>query len=158
MRSIAFIISLSCLAFSCSGQSNSGVHEFPVQKSPEEWKEVLSEEEYEILREKGTEPSYSGDLLTEKRTGIYTCAGCNQELFKSNTKFESGTGWPSFYDAVNGKVVLQTDSSFFLLRQEILCSNCGGHLGHVFDDGPKPTGLRYCVNSLSLDFIPKEKP
>ena len=129
-----------------------------VVKTAAEWKRQLSEKEYHILREKGTEPSFSGDLLDNKKTGTYTCAGCQLPLFSSSTKFESGTGWPSFWQAINDVNVTNiVDRSYGMTRVEIVCSQCDGHLGHVFEDGPKPTGLRYCVNAVSLDFIEELK-
>jgi peptide-methionine (R)-S-oxide reductase len=119
----------------------------------EDWKVKLSKERYNVLRKKGTEPPFSGELLHNEKDGIYTCGGCGQELFRSDAKFNSGSGWPSFFDAIDeGRIRKERDISLGMNRIEISCSNCGGHLGHVFDDGPEPTGLRYCVNSLSLDF------
>ena len=124
-----------------------------VQKSEEEWKKTLTPEQYQILREKGTERPYTGKFNDHKEEGVYTCAACNHELFTSKEKFDSHCGWPSFYDAVaDDKIVVKTDFTHGMKRTEIMCANCGGHLGHVFDDGPKPTGLRYCVNSVSLNF------
>ncbi|RUO25726.1 peptide-methionine (R)-S-oxide reductase [Aliidiomarina minuta] len=117
-----------------------------------EWKEKLSPEQYRVLREKGTERPFSGALLDEKRPGIYVCAGCGTELFSADTKFDAGCGWPSFYQSLGDQVEYKEDVSMGMRRTEILCANCGGHLGHVFPDGPIPTGQRYCVNSLSLDF------
>lgn len=117
----------------------------------EHWRKKLSKSRYRILRERGTEPAFSGELLDNKKEGSYVCAGCGQLLFTSEAKFDSGSGWPSFYEAEDG-VESRPDSSLFMRRTEILCSGCKGHLGHVFDDGPKPTGKRYCVNSLSLEF------
>ena len=122
----------------------------------EEWKKKLTEEQYRVLREKGTERAFSGKLYTNHESGIYTCAACGTELFQSDTKYDSGSGWPSFYDAISkDKLKFETDPRYGMTRIEISCGNCGGHLGHVFDDGPNPTGKRYCVNSVSLDFKKK---
>lgn len=117
-----------------------------------EWREVLSEKEYHILRERGTEPKFSGEYLDVKADGSFACAGCGAELFDSETKFDSGSGWPSFYDAIDGSVEFREDTSHGMVRTEVVCARCGGHLGHVFDDGPDPTGKRYCINSAALDF------
>jgi peptide-methionine (R)-S-oxide reductase len=118
----------------------------------EEWQEQLTDEEYKILREQGTEPKFSGEYLGKDDDGIYRCAGCGAELFDSETKFDSNSGWPSFYDAKEGSVELREDRSHGMVRTEVVCARCGGHLGHVFDDGPDPTGKRYCMNSVSLSF------
>jgi len=127
-----------------------------IKKSEEEWKRILSSEQYHVLREKGTERPFTGKLLHNEKQGTYVCGACGNPLFISITKFDSGSGWPSFWDVVSqGAVKLKTDISLGMNRVEVLCSRCGGHLGHVFDDGPKPTGKRYCINSLSLNF--KEK-
>ncbi|MBH31683.1 MAG: peptide-methionine (R)-S-oxide reductase [Candidatus Marinimicrobia bacterium] len=124
-----------------------------VVKSEEEWQGCLTSEEYSILREKGTEMAFTGKYYKHSEEGVYTCAGCGQELFSSDTKYDSGSGWPSFWQPISKeKVATEKDNSLFMQRTEILCSRCGGHLGHVFNDGPRPTGLRYCVNSISLDF------
>jgi peptide-methionine (R)-S-oxide reductase len=129
-----------------------------VIKSEDEWKQELSPMEYKVLREKGTERPFTGDLLENKEKGTYVCAACGADLFSSETKFESGTGWPSFYAPVaEENVAAEPDDSLGMRRIEVLCSRCGGHLGHVFEDGPKPTGLRYCVNSASLDFEKSEE-
>jgi peptide-methionine (R)-S-oxide reductase len=123
--------------------------------SDEEWKAKLSPERYAVLRQKGTEPAWSGELLHVDGSGMFTCAGCGADLFQSDTKFESGSGWPSFYRALDeGTVNEHMDKSFGSIRTEITCARCGGHLGHVFPDGPAPTGLRYCVNSLSIEYKP----
>ena len=127
-----------------------------VRLSDQEWRERLTPEQYKILRQHGTEPPFTGKYVQVKDDGTYRCAGCGAELFNSGTKFDSGTGWPSFYEpAVAENIELREDRGLFMRRTEVVCKRCGGHLGHVFDDGPAPTGLRYCMNSCALDFEPQ---
>jgi peptide-methionine (R)-S-oxide reductase len=128
---------------------------FAVEKSDTEWRALLSAEQFRVLREHGTEARGASPLNYEKRTGIYHCAGCKQPLFESSTKYESGSGWPSFFRPLPDAVATTTDRSHGMTRVEVHCANCGGHLGHVFDDGPQPTGQRYCMNGMSLKFEPK---
>ncbi|MCF8257843.1 MAG: peptide-methionine (R)-S-oxide reductase MsrB [Flavobacteriales bacterium] len=126
---------------------------FPVQWSDGQWKSKLNEEQYRVLRQHGTERPFTGRYDMHFEKGVYSCAGCGEVLFRSGSKFDSGCGWPAFYQkAEDGKIVERTDSSFGMIRTEVLCGNCGGHLGHLFPDGPRPTGMRYCINSAALDF------
>lgn len=127
---------------------------FEVTKTKEEWKKILTPAQYHVLREQGTERAGTSPLDKEERKGNYACAGCNLPVFSSSTKFHSGTGWPSFYAPIKGAVGTTIDNSFFMTRIEVHCNRCGGHLGHVFPDGPKPTGKRYCINGVALKFIP----
>lgn len=125
-----------------------------LQLSEAQWRERLTKAQFHILREEGTEPPGSSPLLKEKRKGQFICAGCELPLFESATKYESGTGWPSFWDAIDGRIGTKSDYKLFMKRTEYHCARCGGHQGHVFDDGPRPTGLRYCNNGLALKFVP----
>ena len=130
---------------------------FPVTKSPDEWKKLLTPEQFRVLREHGTERAFTSPLDKQYGAGNYHCAGCNTLVYTSDTKFDSGTGWPSFWKPVDKGTATSVDRSFFSVRTEVHCANCGGHLGHVFDDGPKPTGLRYCMNGAAMTFVPAGK-
>lgn len=129
---------------------------FAVTYTEDEWRDRLTPEQFRVLRKHGTEPAGSSPLDDVKEAGTFVCAGCEQPLFKTETKFNSGTGWPSFYAPIDGGVGTTTDRSFFMTRTEVHCARCGGHLGHVFNDGPKPTGLRYCMNGVAMEFEPAE--
>ncbi|EAU40583.1 transcriptional regulator, putative [Fulvimarina pelagi HTCC2506] len=131
-------------------------HQFPITRTDEEWREMLTPEQYQVMRRHGTERPGSCALLSEKRAGTFTCVGCGQPLFVAKTKFESGTGWPSFDTPVDGAVEESRDTSHGMVRTECHCSQCGSHLGHVFPDGPPPSGLRYCINGVALNFEPAE--
>ena len=171
VKNILILITFSLVLFSCKNTINKEAYavsdssvvkdstyacDFEYNKSEEEWQKSLSPDQYRILREKGTERPFNNKYYNNKEAGIYNCAGCSQEIFTSETKFESGSGWPSFYAPLTaGNVQIHEDRSNGMIRKEVICSKCGGHLGHVFDDGPEPTGLRYCINSAALNFIKK---
>ena len=142
---------VALLLFGRSGSAGASLR-FTVNHSPDEWRHILGAQRYAILREAATERAFTSPLLNEHRRGVFTCAGCGLPLFRSTTKFESGTGWPSFWKALPHAVITRADHSLLMERTEVLCARCGGHLGHVFDDGPRPTGLRYCMNGLALQF------
>ena len=161
---VSFVVSSLVLFASCSQGQNTSVKTADtsetskimnekIQKTDDEWKNILSSDQFYVLRQKGTERPYSGKFEHFDEKGSYVCAACGNQLFNSDTKFDAGCGWPSFFDVIDKtKIITQVDSSHGMRRTEVMCAKCGGHLGHVFDDGPKPTQLRYCINSVSLDF------
>jgi peptide-methionine (R)-S-oxide reductase len=146
---------IGALVTGCSrGAAEASTETFEVNLSPEEWRKRLTPAQYDVLREAGTERAGTSPLNAEKRAGTYVCAGCDLPVYRSETKFESGTGWPSFYQPIEDAVRTRPDPGFFGPRTEVHCRRCGGHLGHVFDDGPRPTGLRYCMNGVAMRFEP----
>lgn len=157
MKYIIIIVAIAITACATQKKENN-MNEININKSEKEWKQELTDEEYRVLREKGTERPYTGEYNDFFEPGVYVCAACGHELFTSDTKFESHCGWPSFYDKIDKKNIKEIpDNSHGMNRTEVVCANCGGHLGHVFNDGPNPTGLRYCINSVSLNFVSKDE-
>ena len=160
MKNILLLVVLLTL-FSCKGQSNNEAasnQKYQINKSETEWKKSLTAEEYEVLRKKGTERAYAGQYVNTFEKGKYVCAACNNLIFNANAKFRSDCGWPSFDQAIKGSVIYHDDNSLMMQRTEVLCAKCGGHLGHVFDDGPiATTGKRYCMNSIAMKFVPEIK-
>jgi peptide-methionine (R)-S-oxide reductase len=156
MKNQLFTLLLLFLIFSCQGQDKTKNSKLEIQKSEAQWKKELTPEQFEVLREKGTERPFSGKYVNTFEKGTYVCAACSNLLFYSDAKFHSDCGWPSFDKAIKGSVTYITDSSFGMSRTEVNCAKCGGHLGHVFDDGPTKTGQRFCTNSVSVKFIPSK--
>jgi peptide-methionine (R)-S-oxide reductase len=148
----AAVLGIAAFAAKAARADNPG--RYAVTHTGEEWRKLLGADRYYILRENGTEPANSSPLLAEHRAGVYRCAGCSQPLFSSKTKYDSGDGWPSFYRPLENAIATRTDYELVEPRTEVHCSRCGGHLGHLFDDGPPPTGLRYCIDGLALIFVP----
>jgi len=151
---VAALVATGVLALHWRGRANAAADIFEVTRTPEEWQKLLTPEQYAVLRQEDTERPFTSPLNNEHRKGTFVCAGCDLPLFLSDTKFDSGTGWPSFYAPIDGAVAQRTDYTFGIVRDEVHCRRCGGHLGHVFNDGPKPTGLRYCMNGVALKFVP----
>ncbi len=151
-RSLIHIASTSALAMALGSRFVRAGEMFEITKTPEEWQKVLTPAQFATLREEDTEAKFSSALLEEHRKGTFNCAGCALALYSSEMKYDSGTGWPSFFDHLPNAIATKDDNGLFVARTEVHCSRCGGHLGHVFDDGPKPTGLRYCMNGVALNF------
>ncbi len=147
-------LGLSLVGLAGKGATGAEAETFAVTHTDAEWRKLLTASQYDVLRQQGTEPPFSSPLDHEARDGVFDCAGCGLALFSSRTKFDSGTGWPSFWRPLENAVGESRDASFLMTRTEVHCRQCGGHLGHVFDDGPKPTGLRYCMNGVALAFTP----
>jgi peptide-methionine (R)-S-oxide reductase len=150
----AGVFGLAAMAWSTRRPAEAAASKFRVVHTDAEWRAMLQPAAYQVLRHEGTEPPFSSPLDHEERAGLYSCAGCDTKLYSSTTKYDSGTGWPSFWAPIEGGVVTATDNSLFMARTAVMCASCGGHLGHVFDDGPKPTGLRYCMNGVAMKFLP----
>jgi peptide-methionine (R)-S-oxide reductase len=153
-RRLFNLSALSIMGFGLTARAAAPEEKFEVMKTPEEWKKILSPEAYATLREEATERPFTSALLDEHGKGTFNCAGCDLPLFAAETKFDSGTGWPSFFDHLPNAIGNKEDNSLFATRNEVHCRRCGGHLGHVFEDGPQPTGLRYCMNGVALTFKP----
>lgn len=159
MKKIILLLAVVLSLSSCIGQEKKKVKQsFLITKTDAQWKAQLTPEQYQVLRKKGTEASFTGEYWDHFENGVYVCAACKNPIFTSNSKFKSECGWPSFDQAIKGSVIYNTDSSFGMQRTEVMCAKCGGHLGHIFDDGPaETTGKRFCTNSVSIEFIPKKK-
>ena len=153
-RKLMRMAAASALAFAVPANGKAAARTFEVTRSEAEWRKMLTPRQFAVLREADTERPFTSPLLDEHRKGVFACAGCGRDLFASETKFDSGTGWPSFWKPLDGAVIEEADDSFFMQRTAVACSRCGGHLGHVFEDGPKPTGLRYCMNGVAMTFKP----
>jgi peptide-methionine (R)-S-oxide reductase len=152
LGSIGSVLLAGCLPDRSQGKTK--LTKFEITKMEQEWRKILTPAQFEVLRQHGTERAGTSPLDQEHRQGIFACAGCDLPLFASNTKYNSGTGWPSFYDPIKGAIGTKIDRAFEMTRTEVHCRRCGGHLGHVFEDGPKPTGQRYCMNGVAMKFIP----